>query len=75
MASSTSIADETPITLTETARIYDFGDKQVVLQDVRELIVRESGSHRVRTADGMLHIIARGWIAVHIDDGGKGWTV
>lgn len=71
---SNSIADQTPIQLTEKTRVYDFGDKQVALEDVRELIVRDSGSHRVRTADGKLHIIAKGWIAVHIDDGGKDWT-
>lgn len=75
MASTTSIADQTPIALTEKTRVYDFGDTQIVLQEVRELIVRDSGSHRVRTADGKLHVIAPGWFAIHIDDGGKDWTV
>lgn len=75
MTSPTSIADQTPVQLTEKTRVYDFGDKQVTLEEVRELIVRDSGSHCVRTAGGRLHIIAPGWIAVHIDDGGKNWTV
>ncbi|MGW9587478.1 hypothetical protein [Microbacterium sp. NPDC055455] len=64
-----------PTELTEKTRIYDFGTHSVTLTDVRELIVSASGNHRIRTGDGNLHIIAPGWFAVHIDDGGKGWTV
>lgn len=63
------------ISLTERTRVYDFGDKQIQLDDVRELIARNSGTHRVRTADGKLHVIAPGWLAIHIDNGGKDWTV
>ncbi|SDH43655.1 hypothetical protein [Microbacterium sp. 77mftsu3.1] len=71
-----SIADATPTALTELTRTYDFGHgAEVTLADVVELIVRPSGSHRVRTADGRLHYVAKGWLAIHIDDGGKGWTV
>lgn len=74
MASTSSVTDQTPIQLTEKTRVYDFGDQQVQLDDVRELIVRDSGTHRVRTADGQLHIIAPGWLAIHIDDDGNDWT-
>lgn len=65
----------TPVTLTEKERVYDFGDKQVTLTDVVELVVRPSGTHRVKTADGKLHVIAKGWLAIHIDDDGNSWTV
>lgn len=64
------------IALTERERVYDFGaGRTVTLTDVRELIVRDSGTHRVTTADGRLHIIAPGWLAIHIDDHGRDWTV
>ena len=73
---TTPIAAETPIALTEKERVYDYGNgKTVVLTNVVELIVRESGSHRVRTQDGKLHVVAAGWLAIHIDDDGKPWTV
>lgn len=60
MAHESSISDQTPIQLTEKSRTYDFGDKQVRLDEVRELIVRGSGTHRVRAADGLLHVVAPG---------------
>lgn len=63
------------IELTEKTRTYDFGVHTVELEEVRELIVSASGNHRIKTADGRLHIVAPGWFAIHIDDGGKGWTV
>lgn len=73
---TTPIADATPIALTEKVRTYDFGHgKTVVLENVTQLVVRESGSHRLSTADGKLHIVAPGWVAIHIDDDGKDWTV
>lgn len=61
--------------LTEKIRTYDFGAHSVTLHNVTELVVRPSGTHRVKTADGNLHVIASGWLAIHIDDGGKDWTV
>ena len=74
-STTTPVAEQTPIQLTETTRVYDFGDRQVRLDDVRELIIRDSGTHRVRTGDGQLHVISPGWLAIHIDDGGKDWTI
>lgn len=64
-----------PVELTEKTRTYDFGEHSVVLEGVVELVVRDSGTHRIKTQDGLLHVIAPGWLAIHIDDGGKGWTV
>lgn len=62
--------------LTERQRVYDYGaGRTVTLTDVRELIVRDSGTHRVTTADGRLHILAAGWLAIHIDDDGRDWTL
>jgi hypothetical protein len=62
--------------LTERERVYDFGGgRTVILTDVRELVVRDSGTHRITTADGRLHIIATGWLAIHIDTDGRDWTV
>ena len=75
MTDNAPVTDVAPIPLTEKTRTYEFSwDKKVILEDVIELIVRPSGTHRIRTADGNLHIIAPGWLAIHIDDGGKGWT-
>lgn len=64
------------IALKEDIRTYDFGlGKRVMLKNVIELIVRSSGSHRLRTADGKLHIIPTGWIHVEIVDSiKKDWT-
>lgn len=62
------------VKLKEKKRIYTFpqGDK-VILENVTELIVRESGNHRLKTADGNLHIVPAGWIHIEIDD--SEWTV
>jgi len=65
-----------PIALTERERVYDYGDgRTVTLRNVTELVVRKSGTHRITTADGKLHVIDKGWVAIHIDDSGKPWTV
>lgn len=61
--------------LNETERIYYFmGNNKVVLKNVRELIVRPSGTHRVITKDKRLHIIPHGWIHIDIESP-KSWVV
>lgn len=61
--------------LNETERVYHFaGGDEVILHDVRELIVRPSGTHRVITKDKRLHIIPTGWIHVDILSP-KSWVV
>jgi hypothetical protein len=67
-----------PIPLEEKSRTYYFpGGDKVVLNNVVELIVRESGTHRVKTKDPegnvRLHIIPPKWIHIEIDD--EYWTV
>jgi len=58
----------------EKKRIYHFskGDK-VILRNVTELVVRPSGTHRLKTADGKSHVIPTGWI--HIELVIKDWSV
>jgi hypothetical protein len=61
------------ISLTERKRTYFFANGKVELSSVKELIVRESGTHRIKTDDGKLHIIPSGWLHIEID--ADNWTV
>jgi hypothetical protein len=57
----------------EKFRTYTYpGGHKVILQNVTELIVSESGTHRLK-ADGGLYIQPVGWISIHID--AEGWVV
>lgn len=68
------IEKEKPIKLKEKQRIYFFpSNNKVVLNKVTELIVRESGTHRIKTEDKKLHVIPTGWIHIEIDE--EDWTV
>ena len=69
------MSESKPVVLTEKTRVYDYGSHKIELSNVIELVVRDSGTHRIKTDDGLLHVIAPGWFAIHIDDRGKGWTV
>lgn len=62
------------VQLKESKRTYHFpkGEK-VVLEKVTELIVSDSGNHRLKTADNKLHIVPPGWNHIEIDE--KEWTV
>ena len=61
--------------LNETERIYHFkGNNKVILRNVRELIVRPSGTHRIITKDKHLHIIPNRWIHIEIQSP-KSWVV
>ncbi|WP_214849115.1 hypothetical protein [Exiguobacterium sp. s193] len=62
------------IKLREKQRVYHFPNNEtVVLNNVVELIVRESGTHRVKTEDKKLHVIPTGWIHIEINE--EEWTV
>ena len=59
----------------ETSRTYYFPytkrDRQKVvvpltIENVVELYVRPSGTHRLKTADGRLHIVPIGWLSIDI---------
>ena len=68
------INNNEPIKLKEKQRVYYFpNNNKVVLNNVIELIVRDSGTHRIKTEDKKLHIIPTGWIHIEIDE--KDWTV
>jgi hypothetical protein len=58
----------------ERKRTYRFpGGGQITLKAVTHLFVSDSGTHRVRTADGRLHIVASGWLHIEVD--AADWTV
>lgn len=58
----------------EDFRTYTFpGGERVVLEDVTHFLSRASGVHRLRTADGRLHIVPVGWI--HIEIGAPEFTL
>lgn len=51
----------------ERERIYYFPNNAiVVLNEIIELTVSESGTHYLKTRDGKLHIIPIGWIHIEI---------
>jgi hypothetical protein len=57
----------------EATRTYRFpGGETVVLKDVTHFLNRPT-NHRLKTADGKLHIVPTGWIHVEID--AKEWTL
>ena len=57
-----------PISPPERSRTYLFpGDETVTIADVKELAVSASGTHRIRTCDGKLHIVPTGWLHITID--------
>lgn len=61
--------------LDEKSRTYFFIGRDLVFHNVTELEVRKSGTHRLKTADGKLHVVAPGWLAITIEDDKKEWTV
>lgn len=64
----------TAVDICECKRKYFFPDgSRVVLYNLTEIVVRPSGSHRIKTADGRLHIVAAGWLHIEIEAEG-GWA-
>jgi len=52
----------------EKQRIYFFPNgEKIVLVEVTHFLARQSGSHRLKTNDGKLHIVPLGWIHIEID--------
>jgi len=61
--------------LNEIERAYTFPNNNIIsLENVKELIVRPSGTHRLKTKDGIMHIIPTGWIHIQIKSP-KSWVV
>lgn len=51
----------------EFSRTYLFPDGQTVtLLNVTHFLARESGTHRLKTGDGKLHIVPVGWRHIEI---------
>jgi hypothetical protein len=58
----------TTLSPAEKSRTYTFPNgEKVTLTDVTHFLARESGTHRLKTADGKLHIVPAGWLHVEID--------
>lgn len=51
----------------ERTRTYHFPKGDVVLHDVTHFLARPSGTHRLQTKDGKLHIVPKGWLHIEID--------
>lgn len=58
----------------ESKRTYHFpkGEK-VYIENITHLSVSASGTHRLKSEDGMLHIIPTGWIYIKIQ--AEDWTI
>lgn len=64
----------TELTPPEHSRTYTFpGGETVRLTNVTHFLARESGTHRLKTGDGRLHIVPAGWL--HIEIEAEGWTL
>lgn len=58
----------------ERKRTYTFPQTDTVeLTNVIAIKVSDSGNHRLKTSDGLLHIVPTGWIHICID--ADEWTL
>lgn len=58
----------------ERSRTYTWPDEFVLtLSNVTHFQASDSGTHRLKTADGKLHIVPVGWRHIEID--ADGWTL
>ena len=56
----------------ERKRTYHFpNNEKVILYNLTKIIVRQSCRHRIKTADGRLHIIAKDWLHIEIEANGE----
>lgn len=52
----------------EKSRTYTFpGGELVKIDNVTHFLARDSGTHRLQTADGKLHIVPVGWLHISIE--------
>lgn len=68
------MSESKPIKLNEKKRTckYPTGE-DVELENVTELIIRDSGKHKLKTADKKLHIVREDWRHIVIDE--EEWTI
>lgn len=58
----------------ERKRTYVFpGGETITLEKVTHFLCRESGTHRLKTDDGLYHIVPTGWIHIILDM--EDWTL
>ena len=56
------------LTVPERRRTYHFpGGESVTFEDVTKIEVRDSGKHRIETADGRKAFVCPGWLWLEID--------
>lgn len=61
--------------LNEITRTYTFPDgSRITIEAVRELQISASDNHRLKTADGRLHVVRGTWIHIEIQSE-KGWEL
>lgn len=66
--SNTQQIELTELQPAERQRTYTFpGGESVTLHNVTHFLARESGTHRLKTADGRLHIVPTGWLCISIE--------
>ncbi|HLX53443.1 MAG TPA: hypothetical protein VKR58_05865 [Aquella sp.] len=53
-------------TVEEQSRTYKFADRDITYQNVNEICVRPSGTHRLNLSDGTKVIVSSGWYAIDI---------
>jgi hypothetical protein len=58
----------------ERTRTYFFPEGQTVqIPGITHIAVSSSGTHRLKTSDGKLHIVPVGWLHIEID--ADDWTL
>jgi hypothetical protein len=51
----------------ERKRTYIFAGETLVFKNVTKIEVRDSGKHRIETADGIKAFVAPGWLCLEVD--------
>lgn len=61
----------TKLDAAEKRRVYTFpNNEKITINNVTHFLARPSGTHRLQTADGKLHIVPAGWLHVEIEASG-----
>jgi hypothetical protein len=71
-----SLINNQPYEVDEKLREYTFpGGDMIRIENICELNVSSSGTHRLKTSDNDLHIIPVGWIHVRIVSESGEWAI
>ena len=71
-----TVTKNEPIVVNEKRRTYKFhGGDSITLLNVVEIIIHPSGTHRLKTADGHLHIVRSNWYYIEIDSPVQEWAI